>query len=53
MTLDNGLTHVGQCRILPKRAEEIVNRIAGEVRKWRTFFESGMGLSGATCDKVA
>lgn len=52
-TLDNGLSHAGQFGILPKRAREIVNRIAGEVREWRTFFESGIGLSRTTCDKVA
>ena len=52
-TLDNALSHAGQFGILPKRAREIVNRIAGEVREWRTFFESTMGLSAATCDKVA
>jgi serine/threonine-protein kinase HipA len=52
-TLDNALSHAGQFGILPARAKEIVNRIAGEVREWRTFFESDMGLSTATCDKVA
>lgn len=31
-TLDNGLSHAGQFGILPKRAKEIVNRIAGKVR---------------------
>lgn len=52
-TLDNALSHAGQFGILPNRAKEIVNRIAGKVREWRTFFESTMGLSTASCDKVA
>ena len=52
-TLDNALSHSGQFGILPGRAKEIVDRIASEVREWRTFFEFEMGLSKATCDKVA
>lgn len=52
-TLDNALSHAGQFGILPKHAKEIVNRIAGEVREWRIFFETIMDLSTATCDKVA
>jgi serine/threonine-protein kinase HipA len=52
-TLDNALSHAGQFGIIPHRAKEIVDRIASEVREWRTFFELDMGLSTATCDKVA
>ncbi len=52
-TLSNALSHAGQFGILPQRAKEIVDRIAGEVREWRTFFEADMGLSRQTCDKVA
>lgn len=52
-TLGNALSHAGQFGIVPHRAREIVDRIAREVREWRTFFESGMGLPRATCDKVA
>lgn len=52
-TLSNALSHSGQFGIMPPRAREIIDRIAGEVREWRTFFEGTMGLSTATCDKVA
>jgi len=52
-TLGNALSQAGQFGILPTRAKEIVDRIAGTVREWRTFFEGEMGLSYAECDKVA
>ena len=52
-TLGNALSQAGQFGILPTKAKEIVERIAGEVRGWRSFFEGEMGLSHAECDKVA
>jgi serine/threonine-protein kinase HipA len=52
-TLDNALSHAGQFGLLPPRASSIVDRVARQVREWRTFFEARMGIPISECDKVA
>lgn len=52
-TLDNALSHAAQFGLLPPRASSIVDRIARQVREWRTFFEAKMGVPISECDKVA
>lgn len=52
-TLDNALSHAGQFGLLPPQATALIDRIARQVREWRTFFESGMGIPATECDKVA
>jgi serine/threonine-protein kinase HipA len=52
-TLDNALSHAGQFGLHPPNASAIIDRIARQVREWRTFFEAKMGIPVLECDKVA
>ncbi len=51
-TLDNALSHAGQFGLTLRAARQIVDRIAGEVREWRTFFEHDMHVPTEECEKV-
>jgi len=51
-TLDNAMSESGRFGLTPPKAKEIVERISGVAREWRTAFNE-MGVSDAECDKVA
>lgn len=51
-TLDNAMSDAAQFGLMEKAAHAVVERIAGQVREWRTSFEEA-GVPPDECEKVA